>query len=398
MRFASAVTSTPDSSTGIEDLLDQVGGRLEPAKVDFALFFCSAHYEDEVERIVAELGQRMPHALLLGCSAEGTIGHDRELMQACSMSMLAGSLPGVELQPFRLTLEQMHELDSPEDWGRTLNVKPEANALVVALADPFSFDIQAFLERTNEALPGVPVVGGMASAAEGPDQNRLVLGDEVYSDGLVGVTMTGNFQVRTVVSQGCRPIGTPFVVTGGERNVIATLGGKPAMDGLRQVVRGLSQKELLLAQQALFLGRAINEYQETFARGDFLINSIVGFDPKTGSIAISAPVQVGSTVQFHVRDAGSADEDLRSLLADVARSSTDPAPAGAMLFSCNGRGIRMWPQQQGHDVTTLREFYGDIPVAGFFAAGEIGPVAGKNFIHGFTASIALLAPVKAAHA
>jgi small ligand-binding sensory domain FIST len=306
--------------------------------------------------------------------------------------MLAGSLPGVELHPFRLTLEQMPELDSPEDWEQTLSVKAGTNPLVVALADPFSFNIQEFLEQANEALPGVPVVGGMASAAEDPDQNRLVLGDQVYTDGLVGVTMTGNLQVRTVVSQGCRPIGTPFVVTGGERNIIATLGGKPAMDGLRQVIRGLSQKELVLAQQALFLGRAINEYQETFARGDFLISSIAGFDPKAGAIAISAPVQVGSTVQFHVRDAGSADEDLRTLLAEVARSSTDPAPAGAMLFSCNGRGVRMWPQQQGHDVTTLREFYGDIPVAGFFAAGEIGPVAGKNFIHGFTASIALLAP------
>ena len=396
MRFASAVTSKPDALPAVAELLDQVSSRLDPAEANFVLFFCTAHYEDDIEQIIAELQRRMPTALLVGCSAEGTIGTDRELMQACSMSVLVGALPGVELHPLRLTLEQLHELDGPEALADALNVKPGDNPLVVVLGDPFSFDIQAFLDLANDAVPGVPIVGGMASAAEAREQNRLILGPEVLTDGLVGVTMAGNIQTRTVVSQGCRPIGKPFVVTGGERNIITSLGGVSAMNRLHDVVKDLPQKDLVLAQQALLMGRAISEYQETFVRGDFLINSIIGFDPGAGSIAISAPVRVGTTMQFQVRDAGSADDDLRILLSQAASfyygDPGAPRPAGAMLFSCNGRGTRMWPQQQGHDVTALREACGDIPVAGFFAAGEIGPVGGRNFIHGFTASIALLSP------
>jgi small ligand-binding sensory domain FIST len=397
MRLASAVTTKPDGPTAVADLFDQLAVRLDPAEADFALFFCTAHYEDEIDQTVAELQRRIPTAVLVGCSAEGTIGADREHMDACSMSILAGSMPGVDIRPFRLTLEELHELDDPQDWADAFNVDLDADEkpLIVALGDPFSFDVQTFLDQANDAFPEVPIVGGMASAAEAPEQNSLVLGSRVFSDGLVGLTMSGGFHVRTVVSQGCRPIGKPFVVTAGERNVIAALGGIPAMNALRDVVKELPQKDLVLAQQALFMGRVINEYQESFSRGDFLINSIIGFDPNSGSIAVSAPVKVGTTVQFQVRDAASADEDLRTLLDEVASTGQDPdepEPAGAMLFSCNGRGTRMWPHQPAHDVTVLRETHGDIPVAGFFAAGEIGPVGGRNFIHGFTASIALLSP------
>ncbi len=392
MRFASAISSTADATSAVHELLERVTEQLDPGQVNLALFFCSAHYEDDVERITGTLRQRLPRALLTGCTAEGTIGVDREIMRSCSMSLLAGCMPEVQLHPFRLDLERVQELAGPNDWKNALRLYGADHPLVIVFGDPFSFNVQGFLEGINQQLPGVPVVGGMASAGEAPGQNRLVLGSDVYTDGLVGVSLTGGVRARIVVSQGCRPIGTPFVVTCGHHNVINHLGGKPALEGLRTVVQSLSKRDTELAQQAHFLGRAINEYQERFGRGDFLINSIVGFDPQGGSIAISAPVKVGSTVQFHVRDAGSADEDLRSLLHAVAESETDPSPVGAMLFSCNGRGIRMWPQQQGHDVTVLREFCGPIPVAGFFAAGEIGPVGGKNFLHGFTASIALLSP------
>lgn len=391
MRFASAVSASIDCGRAVDELLDQIRRSLDPADVDLLVFFCSAHFEDDLDSIVGLLTEQAPSATLLGCTAEGTIGTDREVQRGCSMSLLAGALPGVFIHPVRLTQEQLVATEEPEDWVRLLGIRADTTPVTVALGDPFSFDVQEFLEKTNAALPGVPLVGGMASAAEQPGQTRLILGGEVHLEGMVGVTLTGNISVRTIVSQGCRPIGRPFVVTKGERNVIRELGGRPALVQLNRVLQRLSPREIALAKQALFVGRAINEYQETFSSGDFLIQNIVGFDPAGGAIAIAAPVQVGSTVQFHVRDARCAEEDLRTLLGGIEPSCAQAPPAAAMLFDCNGRGIRMWPQE-GHDVGILRELCGPIPVAGFFAAGEIGPVGGKNFVHGFTASIALLGP------
>ncbi|HUU82911.1 MAG TPA: FIST N-terminal domain-containing protein [Phycisphaerae bacterium] len=391
MRFASAVSANPDRERAVEDLFGQIRGTLDPADVHLLVFFCSAHFEDELESIVELLRLWSPSAMLLGCTAEGTIGAGRELQRGCSMSALAGVLPGVDIHPFRLTQEQLEAKDAADDWTDPLGVAADTSAVMVALGDPFSFDVLEFLEKINAALPGVPVVGGMASAAEQPGQTRLILGDRVHREGMVGVTLTGNITVRTVVSQGCRPIGQPFVVTKGDRNVIRELGGKPPVVQLNKVFQDLTPKEVALAKQALFVGRVINEYQDAFARGDFLIQNIVGLDPEGGAIAVAAQVRVGSTVQFHVRDAECADEDLRTLLGGVSPGVAETPPAAAMLFDCNGRGIRMWPHE-GHDVGILRELCGPIPVAGFFAAGEIGPVGGKNFVHGFTASIALLSP------
>ena len=391
MRFASAASSKTDAAGAVDELFAEIGAVLDPASVDLLVFFCSAHFEDDLDEVVALLASRSPSATLLGCTADGTIGSDRELQRGCSMSVLAGSLPGVEVHSFHLTQEQLVATDEDYDWAGLLGTRGHSEPVTVALGDPFSFDVQEFLEKTNAALPGVPVVGGMASAAERAGQTRLSLNGEIHREGLVGVTLAGDVWLRTVVSQGCRPIGDPFVVTKGERNVIQELGGIPALKQLQSVLRGLTPEEVALARQALFVGRVINEYQESFARGDFLIQNVVGFDAKGGAIALAALVRVGSTVQFHVRDARSADEDLRALLSGLSEGFAQAPPAAAMLFNCNGRGIRMWPQE-GHDVDILRELCGPIPVAGFFAAGEIGPVGGKNFVHGFSASIALLGP------
>ena len=196
--------------------------------------------------------------------------------------------------------------------------------------------------------------------------------------------MTGSFTVTTVVSQGCRPIGKPFVITRGERNVVLELGGRPTLQQLQDILVGLSEQDEQLARQSLFLGRVIDEYKGHFDRGDFLIQNILGADRSNGAIAIAGHARVGATVQFHVRDAESADLDLRRLLAPHADGSIE----GAVLFGCNGRGTNMWPQP-GHDVGVLRQLLGNVPVAGFFCGGEFGPIGGKNFIHGLTASVAL---------
>ncbi len=384
MRFASSVSDANNIDEAVEQLLEPIDRRVTPGMVDLVLLFCTAHFEDELPEVIERVEKVLPNGVLIGCTAEGTIGCDRELQRVPSMSLLAASLPNVVIRPFHLTQAQLEQAQSQFDWERLVGVSPESNPVFLALGDPFLFDVFRFVEKVNDVFPGASLIGGVASAGHEPRQNRLIINGEIVREGMVGVGLTGELDVQTVVSQGCRPIGQPFVITKAGRNVILELGGRKVLHQLRKVLTGLSERERRLASQSLFLGRVIDEYGGPFRRGDFLINNIVGVDPVNGAIIVVGSMRVGTTVQFHIRDADSADEDLRTLLAAHQGSEF----SGAMLFGCNGRGTHMWPKP-GHDIDILRELLGDIPVAGFFCGGELGPVGGKNFIHSFTASIAL---------
>jgi small ligand-binding sensory domain FIST len=235
------------------------------------------------------------------------------------------------------------------------------------------------------------LLGGVASGAMFAGQNRLLLDDAVHDEGAVGVALSGNVLMRHVVSQGCRPVGSHFVVTHGEQNVIQKLGGATAVERLQEVFREIPPADRELLQRALHIGRAIDVTKRAFDRGDFLVRSVVGIDPQSGAIAINDHVRKGQTVQFLVRDPASASEDLRELLQGNAEFFRRHPPRGGPVFSCNGRGTRMFGEPD-HDATSIRANVpgNDLPLAGFFAAGEVGPVGGQNFLHGFTASIGLL--------
>jgi len=384
LRFASSVTAAAEADQAAEELLAPLDARVTPGAVDLALFFATPHFDDDLAEVLERVGAKLPNAVLLGCTAEGTIGVDRELERVPSMSLLAASMPDVLVRPFHLRQEPLESARTALDWERIVAVAAESKPTFVAFGDPFSVDIYAAIEQINEFFPKAPVVGGIASAAHEPRGNRLILNGEIFEEGLVGVALTGRLAVKTVVSQGCRPIGKPYVITRGDRNIIHELGGRPALERLQHTLAGLSEEDEQLARQSLFVGRVIDEYKGHFGRGDFLIHSILGADRKSGAIGIAGHARVGATMQFHVRDAHSADEDLRAMLGPFAGGDAQ----GAMLFGCNGRGTHMWPTA-GHDVGVLREVLGEIPVAGFFCGGEFGPIGGKNFIHGFTASIAL---------
>ncbi len=384
MRFASSISAATQADQAVEELLRPIDRRVTPGMVDLALLFCTAHFEDELPEVVDRLSTAFSGAVLLGCTAEGTIGCDQELEKMPSMSLLVASLPGVEIRPFHARQRDLEATESIFDWERLVGVSPESAPAFIALGDPFRFSIHDFVRRLNESFPGAPLVGGVASAGTKPQQNRLIVGGEIHREGIVGVALTGHFSMDTVVSQGCRPIGQSFVITKGKQNVIQELGAKPALHQLHDVFVGLSKEDEKLARQSLLVGRVIDEYKDRFSRGDFLIHNIVGVDRKSGAIALAGHARVGATVQFHVRDAASADEDLRALVARHRATGVK----GAILFGCNGRGTQMW-DQPGHDVGVLRELLEDVPVAGFFCGGEFGPVGGKNFVHGFTASIAL---------
>jgi small ligand-binding sensory domain FIST len=274
-------------------------------------------------------------------------------------------------------------------WPNDLPAAWPSGAALLLLAEPFSFPADVLLSQLNETQKGVPVIGGMASGGFAPGENRLLLGSDEIETGAVAVLVHGGVSITSVVSQGCRPIGQPFVVTKAERNVIKELGGKPALLQLQELFDKLSEEDQRLARHGLHVGQVTDEYRDSFGRGDFLVRNVQGADPESGAIAIGDWVRVGQTVQFHVRDAQTADEDLVELLSRAQHPNTLPF-AGALLFTCNGRGTRLFDTPH-HDAAAIAHHWPNIPTAGFFAQGEIGPIAGKNFVHGFTASAALFA-------
>lgn len=344
-----------------------------------ALFVTPPHagaLEDAARAVEATLEPQV----LIGCAAESVAGPRREVEQAAAVALWTAA--GVEAEPLAL--------DGPELPG---GLAPGSQALVL-LADPFSFDAESFFERVEGARPGLPVVGGMASAARGPGGNRLVVGGtswsrshggpaRVTSHGAVGALVGRGVRIETVVSQGCRPVGQPWAVTRAEGNIVYELAGRPAMERLMSLARReLDDDEVAIINSGgLHLGRVIDEHRATFDRGDFLVRNVIGGDQDIGAIAVNDAIELGTTVQFHLRDAGCADEDLRALVAGRQAEA-------ALLFTCNGRGTRLFGGPD-HDASVVADALDDAPVAGFFAAGEFGPVGGRNFLHGFTASLAL---------
>ncbi len=284
-------------------------------------------------------------------------------------------------------LEQTPDGYSLLGWPDNFMQADPSQSAVLFLADPYTFPIDAFLGHMNTQYPQLRVMGGMASGTRGAEQTRLMLNNHAFSDGAVGVLLQGPIAIRSIVSQGCRPIGRHMVITKAHDNFIDQLGGEPPLARLKELWDQLSPPDQDLFQRGLHVGRVINEYQGEFQRGDFLVRNVMGLDRDSGALAITERVRVGQTVQFHVRDALTADEDLRALL-QMDLSAHERTPAGALLFTCNGRGTRLF-EEPHHDARAIQAEAGRIPVAGFFAQGELGPVGGQNFIHGFTASVVL---------
>lgn len=378
-RFAAAVSQHPITAHAVGEVagevLEAVG--IEP---DLAVVFVTPAHGGALEDVTKAVRAIVQPRALIGCAAESIIGDGREIEAGPAVSLWAGRVG--PLVPVRL-----HALPGGADGGVSIEGWPadlpfEPSALVL-LADPFSFPVEALYGWLAEHHPGLPVLGGNASAARGPGGNRLATGDRVEADGAVGVLLGPSVEVRSIVSQGCRPIGQPYVVTRSERNVVYELGGQAAYERLMETARaGLSEAEVRMINEGLFMGLVIDEHQLEFGPGDFLVRNVMGFDPDNGAIAVNDLVDVGTTAQFHVRDATTADDELRRLLTGVEADA-------ALVFTCNGRGSRMF-RQPDHDAAMVAEMLDGAPAVGLFCQGEFGPVGGRNFVHGFTASIALL--------
>jgi small ligand-binding sensory domain FIST len=385
-RFAAALSTLEHAHAATGEVSAAAMAQLG-TKPDFAVLFASSHHREALGEIAERICQATNCQSLIGSTGESIVGGDREIEGEPAVSLWLASLPATTVKLMHLEFDSTPDGGSFIGWPADLAEPWPAGAAMLLLGDPFSFPADELVRRMNEDCPGVPVLGGMASGGASPGENCLVLGNEQFQTGAVAALIHGAVRISSVVSQGCRPIGQPFVVTRAETNIIQELGGVSPLVQLKEMFKTLTDREQQLVRHGLHVGRVLNEYQDQFRRGDFLVRNVIGADPQSGAIAIGDYVRPGQTVQFHVRDEETADEDLRHLLKD-SRNSATSQPRGALLFTCNGRGTRLFSSDD-HDARCVREALGDIPLAGFFAQGEIGPVAGKNFLHGFTASVAI---------
>jgi small ligand-binding sensory domain FIST len=387
MQFTSALSRDGQTDAAVHEVLQAVTPQLPEQHAHLSLVFASQHHLKALPNYLHRIQERLSSPVLLGCTGGGVIGNRQEVENRPGLALMAAHLPGVTITPFHIEQAHLEEVRPPIYWQQRLGVAPEAESVFMLLPDPFTIDAQKLLDVFNTAFPQRPILGGLASGGQSPGTCALLFNGEVVH-GAVGAVLAGNLVLRTVVSQGCKPIGQPQIITRCEGHIIYELGGRSALDVIRETIADLSPEDQALVRTSLLIGRVIDEYKEHFGRGDFLIRTFMGADATSGAVAFGDSFRSGQTVQLHVRDAETAREDLQ-LLMDTLTPDLSVHPArGALLFSCNGRGAHMYGEPD-HDSRVIAETTGAIPIAGFFCNGEIGPIGNTNFLHGFTASIGI---------
>jgi small ligand-binding sensory domain FIST len=390
MKFTSAATTDSDAGRAVQALAEQI----DQAEPDLLVVFISAEFTHDVRAIVDGLCAALNPRLVIGCTAEGVISQDCEIENEPAIALIAGWMLGVELTHFVLQAAASDWptlLLSEEEFCRMVGAPPDAQ-LVMLFGDPFSTPMDDLLEAFNTHCSGIPLAGGIASGGLRPHGNALFINDQIVQEGVVGVVFSGQVDINIVVSQGCRPIWRPFKIVTARQNVIFNLEGRPPLAWLQDLVPELPEEDRALLQNGLFVGRAIKTGQEALGRGDFVIRGVISIDEESGAIAIGDSVMDGQIIQFHLRDAVTAQEDLEMML--IPQMFRD-GPSGALLFTCNGRGTRLYDRPNG-DVSVIQKNIQDTPLAGFFCAGEIGPIGDVNFIHGETATLVLFRQAESA--
>ena len=363
----------------------QAAAELGDSEVDLALVFASGTHLAAPEATLEGVHGVLAPSALLGCGAGGVLSGTRELEDETAVAVWAASFDGAsEATPFHASLIG-DESESVVDGLPGLDGATGA----LMLSDPYSFPTDAALAHFAAQAPMVPVLGGLASARTDAGAGALFLGEEVYDEGAVGVTLRG-VELLPCVSQGAAPVGRELTITSATGNVIHELAGRPAVETVERIIGELSVRERALVAGGLLIGIVIDSGKPEYEQGDFLVRGVLGADPDSGSLVVGANVREGQIVRLHARDAQSADEDLRHALRLRVEALAGKTPAGAIVFSCNGRGRSMFGIPD-HDALAVARELGGAPAAGFFAAGEIGPVGGRSFLHGFTATVAVFA-------
>jgi small ligand-binding sensory domain FIST len=384
VRIGAGLSTNSDVRTGAIEAAAQAGRDLPTGPPDLVVVFASGAHVVDPEATLEGVHEALAPGALVGCGAAGVLGCGREVEEGTAVAVWAARLGDGVATPFHASVREHEE-------GVLIEGLPplEGAAAAIMLSDPFSFPVEPLLPMLTRAAPGVPVIGGLASAQVGEGETVLFLDSDVHRSGAVGVRLDG-VEMLPLVSQGAAPIGPELTITAAHGNVIEELAGQPALAKLRQVVEDLDERERGLTAHGLLVGLVIDGGKPDYGPGDFLVRGLMGADTGDGSLAVAAPVETGQVVQLHTRDAESADRELREALDLHVEALGGSAPAGALMFTCNGRGRGMFTVPD-HDARALDEGLRGAPAAGFFAAGEIGPVGAGSFVHGFTATVAVFA-------
>jgi len=393
MRWASALSRRPDTSGAFAEAVEAVEAGLAGKSPDLLLVFASPHHAQDFAALSELASERHPGALLAGCTGSGVIGDAREAEHGPALSLTGAWLPGVACNGFHVETSSLPDPDTgAASWHELTGLGPRTRPKFLLLADPFSLDSDALIRGLDRAYPRAPKFGGLASGGRAPGEHRLVLGEDVHRRGAVGVAFTGDLEVDTVIAQGCRPIGRPMLVTRCRGGALLELDcGKP-LEVLAQIYAELAPRDQELMRHSLFLGLDMREERVEYDPGELLVRNIVGADPETGALSVGEELHPVQAVQFVLRDAAAAQEDLRRML-QVRRETGAPQPEGALLFSCTGRGSGLFGRPD-HDTGLFEEILGPAALGGFFCNGEIGPVGGSTFLHGYTSAFALFRGVK----
>ncbi len=389
MRWSSAVSDSPVLADAVASCARKVNGDLGEGDTDLAIVFVSPEHQDEYDSVPGLMREHFGVRVLLGCSGQGVIGAGTEVEHRPGFSITVAELPDVEVVPFHVDGESLPDGDAgPEEWRRLVGTTAEEDPSFILLPDPFSAHADNLVEGLDYAFPDSVKIGGLASGAASYGENALFLNDTVYRSGAVGIALQGDITVETIVAQGCRPVGKPMQVTRASSNWLLELDGVNAFAALTGMFGELSERDRQLVHHSLFLGVVMDMLNDSPQHGDFLIRNIMGTDNGRGALAIGERLKEGQIVQFHLRDAETSAQDLDALLTRYAQNGETAEGAGALLFSCLGRGAGLYGRAD-HDTDMFRERVGEMPLAGFFCNGEIGQVSGSTFLHGYTSSFGI---------
>jgi small ligand-binding sensory domain FIST len=390
IRIGAGVSTGLDPRVAAIEAGTQARAALGDSRADVAFVFCSGAHLAAPEATLEGVHEALAPPALIGCGAGGVLGCEREIEHGTAVAVWAATLDAGEAVPF-------HAEASETGAGIVVSGVPDLDGAsgAILLPDPYAFPTDALLPELSRQAPGVPVLGGISSARTLDGEPALFLGEQVVG-GAVGLRLS-DVEILPCVSQGAAPIGPELTITAAEGHVIHELSGRPALECLRAAIEGLTAAERELVGHGLLLGfvvdhgRAAGPAAAAAPRGDVLVRGLIGADPEAGTIAVGSAVELGAVVRLHARDARSADRDLRQALSLRREALGGARPAGALLFTCNSRGTGMFGAP-GHDAGAIADELGGTPMAGFFAAGEIGPVGGDSLLHGFTATVAVFAP------
>jgi len=389
MRWASSISSEAQLDAAVAECSDALEAGLDGLAPHLVAGFVSPDFADRWTRLPSLLARRFPGTTLLGCSANGVVGGGREVEGERALALVAAHLPSVRVTP--LVVRSGDFVDLEAVCPRIATLQAEASPSFVVLPDPFSCPAETLIGELDRLFPGSVKIGGLASAARQPGGNLLWAGDEAVHGGAVGVVLEGGLAVDTLVAQGCRPIGMPLFVTMGQGHLIQQLDGRRPLDLLRELYDAASPRDRELFRGSLFLGVVMRDGESAYGPGDFLVRNLIQLDAESGALAVAAEIREGSVVQFHLRDAQTSADDLAAHLRDSEHAAR---PAGALLFSCLGRGRHLYGAPD-HDSQVFAARWAGVPLGGFFCNGEIGPVHGRTFLHGYTSSFGLFRSAKA---